>query len=590
MQRPSDRVWLGTIALLFGVYAGFFIYNSSFSIEGQRYFSLFDDAMVSMRYAKNLARGEGLVWNPGERVEGFTSPLWVLYMAAWHLLPLPASKISLVIQLSGAVALLANLFVVANIARVASGDARPVVLGATFLTAFYYPLAFWALNGMEVSVLTLLVSGAVLWALRGFTSRSRIIGFYCLLGVGTLVRLDMAVPFLSLLGFVAWRDRAWRREHLLVGLSVLLVFLGGHTLLRYAYYGDLLPNTYYDKLAGFPASLRMARGLLAFVAFADHMNPLLFAVPVFVVLLRRDRVTALLACVFLGQVAYSVYVGGDVWEGTWGSNRFYSVAMPLFLVLMCDGLHAALERAAAPSPGTLPARLTRSVGLGALVWGLSYTGALDEWGTRSLLPLGLSIALSLGFFAIHRRPALHGVALSMLVILSLANLNGHLTAVRDTPPSALWVRLRPSNFATSAARMLVVSRWIERNTSPDARVAVSWAGTVPYFTERRMLDLLGKTDPVIARKEMRSPWDGVPPYVSFLPGHMKWDYAYSLGEKRPDVVVELWPGECVIRPDEEPPRDAKPFLADYDPVVVGDFKLYLRRGSNAVTRVRDARS
>src|SRR5205823_2531369 len=40
-----------------------------------------DDAFISFRYAENLVRGYGLVFNPGERVEGYTNFLWVLIIA-----------------------------------------------------------------------------------------------------------------------------------------------------------------------------------------------------------------------------------------------------------------------------------------------------------------------------------------------------------------------------------------------------------------------------------------------------------------------------------------------------------------------------
>jgi hypothetical protein len=39
-----------------------------------------DDAVTSMQYAKNLAHGHGLVFNQGERVDGYTNFLWVLVM------------------------------------------------------------------------------------------------------------------------------------------------------------------------------------------------------------------------------------------------------------------------------------------------------------------------------------------------------------------------------------------------------------------------------------------------------------------------------------------------------------------------------
>src|SRR6266404_6223228 len=40
-----------------------------------------DDAFISFRYARNLVEGHGLVFNPGERVEGYTNFVWVLLAA-----------------------------------------------------------------------------------------------------------------------------------------------------------------------------------------------------------------------------------------------------------------------------------------------------------------------------------------------------------------------------------------------------------------------------------------------------------------------------------------------------------------------------
>ncbi|MBU1880572.1 hypothetical protein KKA08_00960, partial [bacterium] len=48
------------------------IFGHSAEIGGERYWWLGDDAMISMRYAHNLANGDGLVWNAGEYIEGYT--------------------------------------------------------------------------------------------------------------------------------------------------------------------------------------------------------------------------------------------------------------------------------------------------------------------------------------------------------------------------------------------------------------------------------------------------------------------------------------------------------------------------------------
>src|SRR5512146_2324217 len=108
-SRTLRNLLFAAIVLLFFYYAWQYILASSFVINGQHYYVLFDDAMISMRYAWNLAHGNGLVWNAGERVEGFTNPLWVFYMSLVHLLPLPLREMSLPIQITGAVLLAGNL-------------------------------------------------------------------------------------------------------------------------------------------------------------------------------------------------------------------------------------------------------------------------------------------------------------------------------------------------------------------------------------------------------------------------------------------------------------------------------------------------
>ena len=64
--KQRDILPILIIAVIFIVWSAIFIYRVSFiAIDGNRYFNLFDDAMISMRYAWNLAHGLGLIWNPG---------------------------------------------------------------------------------------------------------------------------------------------------------------------------------------------------------------------------------------------------------------------------------------------------------------------------------------------------------------------------------------------------------------------------------------------------------------------------------------------------------------------------------------------
>src|SRR5262245_30182050 len=52
-----------------------------------QHYWLCDDAFISFRYVRNLVTGHGLVFNVGERVEGYSNFLWVIELAAiWKLL------------------------------------------------------------------------------------------------------------------------------------------------------------------------------------------------------------------------------------------------------------------------------------------------------------------------------------------------------------------------------------------------------------------------------------------------------------------------------------------------------------------------
>src|SRR5205085_12438901 len=83
-----DRGWLAAGAAALAWIFSRELAHASLVVDGTRYFALDDDMMVSMRYGRNLAEGQGLVWNVGERVEGYTNFLWTLVMAGVHLLPL----------------------------------------------------------------------------------------------------------------------------------------------------------------------------------------------------------------------------------------------------------------------------------------------------------------------------------------------------------------------------------------------------------------------------------------------------------------------------------------------------------------------
>src|SRR5215203_366502 len=143
------------IGACFMVWASLFIYKSSFvGIDGRRYFCLIDDAMISMRYAWMLSHGYGFVWNPGEYVEGYTNPLMALLMAVPTLLLSKGSAV-LAVQVFGVAVVLANACILVLISRRLEVPANRVLFDVIAFCCglAYYPLAWWALWGMETGLL-----------------------------------------------------------------------------------------------------------------------------------------------------------------------------------------------------------------------------------------------------------------------------------------------------------------------------------------------------------------------------------------------------------------------------------------------------
>lgn len=597
--------------LAYAVYAGLFIYHTSFVVEGRRYFSLFDDAMVSMRYAKNLAQGFGAVWNPGgPRVEGYTNPLWVLFMAFFHCFPIDPSKISLAIQIGGALFLLLNLVFVKKIAERVAGGSAAVALAAIALTAFYLPLNNWGLQGMEVSALALLVSASVWKTLKNLDTGAPSWAPFILLGVGTLVRPDTVVPFLAIFTFLVGSDRTNRWTNFLRGAILLGFCILLQTGFRLWYYGDILPNTYYLKVTGYPAFDRMMRGLYVFAGFVLNLNPILFLTPFTLLILRRDPHIRLLFWVFISQAAYSIYVGGDAWEWWGGSNRYLCIVMPLFFVLLSHALMTLLaEGSRRYAPGRVieqalaivllftvmgfshemhtPLQLMRLLSMNALLIAALATGFSLKAGRREAgsgdgaqEPRGRAVPPEDG----AERKGRLNFSLTVLALIGLL----HSNAIHGWAALDEWLLRKSPMHVEDNQSMVERAQLLKRITGPEATIAVVWAGAIPYFAERNTVDLLGKSDRIIAHGPMRqsvriepnntsatsqwlvfSSWHR---FNQFYPGHLKWDYAYSIGELKPDVIVQLW------RAREE----AAPFLAAYDKVTLDRFNLYLRRGSTHI--------
>jgi hypothetical protein len=516
------------LAVAGALYAGWIV-RSAYEVGGRTYFSLFDDAMISMQYGRNLADGHGLVWNAGgDAVEGYTNLLWTLWMGLVHLLPLRDSLMSLPIVLSGLALLLAAIVLARAIGRELAPDQPLVGAIAAWATALCFPLVFWSLGGMEVGLLAVITAASVLLALRlgDAPDRRRVLALGALLAGGVLVRDDFLVTAVAVAAFAVLRAPPGRRGRVALVLAApVLAAIAGHELFRALYYDDLVPNTYHLKVEGTPLGTRLARGAsgVAFTAVVELYAPLLLAATYLVGRGRRVPAGAwLLVGVVTLQFAYSLWVGGDAWEGTRFPNRYVTPGLPLLMVLAGLGVRAVLDLA----PAT---RRRFAIALAAAFGAVAILVGTDALAARSLqiaprldrLALGIAIAwavAALALAATRWRREILGLGLGALLIAAVTG-----------PPLRDW---RLADTGVTSAALTRVALALRQSTAPSARLAVTIAGTEPYFSHRPSIDLLGKTDRAVAADRSHD--------IPFWPGHTKWDYAYSIGRLRPDVVVSLW--------------------------------------------------
>jgi arabinofuranosyltransferase len=483
LGSPGTKAALLLIAAAFAVWAAVFIASTSFvAWDGHRYFCLFDDAMISMRFADNLAAGQGLVWNAGERVEGYTNLLMTLLMVLPNAI-LEKRFAVLTMQIFGIVVALAVAGMNVRLAGELAGPGPGLDSGTLRVAAFalglaYYPLVYWTLMGMETGLVTFLL----LVCLVSFLVFSRRLDRRPLIvlavggGLAYLTRPDSVVvtaPLMALALGRAGRDCGWPRRTLVGMVGLFLLLPAAQMAFRIFYYGSLAPTTYTLKLGAFPLSPRLANGLSFLRPFFGQTWPLFLAASVGALAARR-RLVAL--GVPLVLVAYQIAVGGDAWS-YW---RLVSPGMPILLLLALLGVHTAARRV----PGDNPGRrrwLTPATVAGVL--------ALVLAANRTFLP------------EIRLEVPPHGVEEN-----------------RETVNAGLAVRALTHHTAT---------------------VGVFQAGALPYYSERPAVDFLGKCDPHVA--SLPPDLSGAVAWLgmSTVPGHNKYDLNYSIKELRP-TYIEGW--------------------------------------------------
>ena len=491
-NKKLEKTALIAISIAFLIWCAAFIFQISLiAMDGKRYFCLFDDAMISMRYAWNFSHGMGLVWNEGEYIQGYTNLLMVLLMSlATLLLDKPAAVLSIQALGAGLMALIAyiSIQIADYIITPENSPHRALVKILSFFGILsYYPLAYWSLMGMETGLLTFLVLAGVLSAFRYIESKrpAHLLLASLFFGLAYLTRNDSAIIAFLVWAYIAWEIFAPASGNnrtgflpLLAAICLYIAFILGLHVFQHLYYGEWLPNTYTLKLTGMALSDRLQNGIGFIIPFLVESAFILIVACAGVFLNFQKKKLLFLAIIF-SAISYQVYIGGDAWS-YW---RMAIPAIPLLIVLFTVSV----------SNFTLAA--SRSQLLSAYLAGKK------------------------------------NITQALVILLVLTGLL--LASVFYQPQ----IMLQKKPFQTEANKdNIKIALALDKLTAPNATVGVFWAGTIPYYTGRKAMDFLGKSDRYIAQLPPDTSgsisWDN----MKSVPGHNKYDLNYSIKSLEPTYI------------------------------------------------------
>jgi len=422
---------------------------------------LADDAFISFRYAQNLVQGHGLVYNIGERVEGYTNFLWTIIAAGVLSI---GGDIVLWCHTIGVILAITIVVGTYRLASVLIGSSWALVSALIVGTSQSVLLYTARGSGMETGLFSmLLLSGCGVFLTgerldrRGFW----LLGAGFIFGLTALTRPEGLFVFAITVGYVflkslarASKERFLHREILML-IAPFLTLVVPFFLWRLSYYGDFLPNTFYAKTGGSLSQIH--RGLIYASEFAITIGgPLLLVIAVPWIWNWRAALRSWRSYIFLLTLSYTVYiiaVGGDHFRG----ERFFVPLIPWFAILTTDGI---------------------------------------------------------AFLHSRLHTAQRFVSLLLFVVL----IAGGMMALMRTTPLDKTIR----GLDESIWIWREIGWWIADHTSQDASIAAAGAGAIAFYSQRTVIDMFGLTDPHIGRLSVPNMGQGVaghekrdPEYILF---------------------------------------------------------------------------
>jgi arabinofuranosyltransferase len=472
----GDWPWLASLLLVgFLALATFYLnaYNFTNQPDGCTGGVPLDDAWIHFQFARNLARGDGLSFNPGQPTSGSTAPLWTLLLAGFYLL---GGRFPLAGQALSATCYLALLVATYALGKRLMG-LRWAGWLAGMIVAVNGRMVWAALSALEIC----LFAALSLWAIGAHLS-DRVQHHYrlhtaTLFGLAALTR-----PEGYLLLALAMVDYTWSisrityhaspisnlqsrltsyvsrilRRFPFFPIALFIILILPYLLFSYHTSGHLLPNTYHAKATISLLPDRKFRDSLSVGAvYLILDNPLLlpFFLLGLIILIQRAPLLSLW-CMGL-PLAYA-FMRASLYQ----HGRYL---MPL---IPCNAVVA--------------------------VWGLLEIQKVAQrrgwlrWGAPSA-PTG------------HPPSKQGGLRRSTLAILaSLLIVAG--TAWRLPAMAHKYAQ----NVADINQMHVQLGHWVKDNTTPDAVIALNDIGAIAYISEREVVDLAGLVTPEIT-PSLRAP-------------------------------------------------------------------------------------
>jgi len=212
-----------------------------------------DDIFIALRYVQNFVAGDGLVYNIGEKVEGFTDFLWLMLISLFskfNFNPLTTT------QVLGILSSVGTLIICSTIVYKISKKLNTFILPfITIALTLNYDYNIWATSGLETSFYSFLLCASFYsFFFSEFKENKKLIlsGLFLILAMMTrpdALLITFGVNGLLLINLLFNKTKISKIISMLFlfNLAFILIYIP-YFIWRYNYYGFIFPNTYYVKL------------------------------------------------------------------------------------------------------------------------------------------------------------------------------------------------------------------------------------------------------------------------------------------------------------------------------------------------------